>query len=79
MDSVDPNLNDSDFALSYLNVQGVKIGVAYNFTDSFVGAVTYYRAWDLRHDLTGGEATGGAQLANARAVDVLQVDLNLKF
>ncbi len=42
MDSIDPNLNDTDFALSYLNVQGVKIGVAYNFTDSLVGAVTYY-------------------------------------
>jgi hypothetical protein len=79
MDAIDPNLNDTNFALSYLNVQGVKIGVAYNFTDSFVGAITYYRAWDLRHGITGGEATGGAQLANARSVDVLQVDLNLKF
>jgi hypothetical protein len=79
MDSIDPNLNDSNFALSYLNVQGIKIGVAYNFTDSFVGAVTYFKSWQLNRAITGGEATGGAQLANAKTTDVLQVDLNLKF
>jgi len=79
MDSIDPNLNDSDFALSFLNVQGVKIGVAYNFTDSFVGAITYYHSWLLHSGITGGEATGGATLANAKTSDVLQVDLNLKF
>jgi hypothetical protein len=79
MDSIDPNLNDNDFALSYLNVQGLKIGVAYNFTDSLVGALTYYKTWQLNRGITGGEATGGAQLANAKTTDVLQVDLNLKF
>jgi hypothetical protein len=79
MDSIDPNLNESNFALSSLNVQGVKIGVAYNFTDSLVGAVTYYKSWRLNHAVTGGEATAGAALANAKNVDVLQVDLNLKF
>ncbi|HEX4084005.1 MAG TPA: putative porin [Chthoniobacteraceae bacterium] len=79
MDSIDPNLNDSEFALSYLNVQGIKLGLAYNFTDSFVGAFSYYGAWTLRHGLTGGEATSGAQLANAKTVNVLQVELNVKF
>ena len=79
MDSIDPNLNDSNFALSSLNVQGVRIGVAYNFTDSLVGAVTYFRSSWLNHGISGGEATGGAALANARTVNVLQVDLNLKF
>lgn len=79
MDAIDPNLNDTNFALSYLNVQGIKIGVAYNFTDSLVGDITYFKSWFLRSGLTGGEATGGAQLANAKSVDVLQVDLNLKF
>jgi len=79
MDSIDPNLNDSNFALSYLNVQGIKIAVAYNFTDSLVGDITYYHSWLLDHGITGGEATGGASLANAKTTDVLQVDLNLKF
>jgi len=79
MDSIDPNINDNDFALSTINGQGIKIGVAYNFTDSFVGAITYYHTWLLNHDITGGEATGGAALANAKTTDILQVDLNLKF
>jgi hypothetical protein len=79
MDSIDPNLNDSNFGLSYLNGQGIKVGVAYSFTDSLVGDITYYKSWLLDHRITGGEATGGAQLANAKTTDVLQVDLNLKF
>jgi hypothetical protein len=79
MDSIDPNLNDSNFALSYLNVQGVKIGVAYNFTDSLVGDITFFKSWQYNRGITGGEATGGAELANAKTTDVLQVDLNLKF
>jgi hypothetical protein len=79
MDSIDPNLNDNYFALGGLNAQGVNIGVAYNFTDSLVGAITYYHSWLLNSDITGGEATAGAALANAKTTDVLQVDLNLKF
>jgi len=79
MDSIDPNLNDSNFALSYLNVQGIKIGIAYSFTDSLVGDITFFKSWQLNRGITGGEATGGAQLANAKTTDVLQVDLNLKF
>jgi hypothetical protein len=79
MDSIDPNINDNDFALSALNVQGVKVAVAYSFTDSLVGDITFYHTWLLDHSITGGEATGGAALANAKTTDVLQVDLNLKF
>lgn len=78
--AVDPNLNDSDFALGELNTRGIKVGVAYNFTDFCIGAVTYMKAWNLRQTLPGGgEATGGAAIAEANDVDVLQVDLNLKF
>ena len=55
------------------------MGAAYNFTDAVVGAVTYMHSTQLRSGITGGEATGGAQLANAREVDVLQVDLLVKF
>jgi hypothetical protein len=79
MDSIDPNINESNFALSDVNQRGFKLSVAYNFTDSMVGAVTYYHSWRLNNDITGGEATGGAQLANGKNVDVLQLDLNLKF
>lgn len=79
LDSIDPNLNDNEFALGFLNVQGVKIGAAYNLTDSCVAALTYYKSWVLRGGLIGGEATGGATLGNARNVDVVEFDLNLKF
>jgi len=77
--SVDPNLNDSDFALGYLNTQGYKVGLAYNLTNFAVFQVTWYQAWNLRKNLIGGEATGDNAVANANSVKVLQVDLNVKF
>ena len=77
--AVDPNLNDSDFALGQLNMQGIKSGVAYSFTDFCVGAVTYYNAWNLRSDLIGGQATGGQKIASMNNVGIIQVDLNVKF
>ena len=77
--AVDPNLNDSDFALGQLNMQGVKTGAAYNFTDFCVGAITYYNAWNLRNDLVGGQATAGQKIASMNAVQIVQVDLNVKF
>jgi hypothetical protein len=79
LSSVDPNLNDSDFALGQLNMQGVKTGVAYNFTDFCVGAITYFDAWNLRKDLVGGQATGGQKIASMNGVQILQIDLNVKF
>ncbi len=77
--AVDRNLNDSDFAQGELNTKGVKLGLAYNFTDFCVGGVTYMHAWNLRRDLVGGEATGGNAISDANAIQVLQIDLNLKF
>lgn len=77
--SVDPNLNDSDFALGELNTRGFKFGLAYNFTDFAVGAVTYMYAWNLRDDLSGGEATGGNAIGDGNNIQVLQVDLSVKF
>ncbi|MEA3208180.1 MAG: hypothetical protein QOE70_1237 [Chthoniobacter sp.] len=77
--SVDPNLNDSDFALGELNTRGVKVGLAYNVADFAVFSVIYMHAWNLRQDLFGGEATGGNGVADSNAVQVLQVDLNVKF
>ncbi len=73
LDAVDPNLNDSDFALGYLNTQGIKTGVNYNLTDFCVAAVTYYNAWNLRKDLY--EPT----VAKDNSIQIVQVDLNIKF
>lgn len=77
--SVDPNLNDSDFALGELNTRGFKFGLSYNLTDFAVGTVTYMYAWNLRDDLVGGQATGGNAIADGNNIQVLQVDLSVKF
>lgn len=85
--SVDPNLNDSDFALSALNTRGIKAGLTYNLTDFATFGVTYYYAWNLRDNLFGGAATSaafagpnaGGGLANGNVIQVVQVDLNVKF
>lgn len=76
--AVDPNLNDSDFADAELNTQGFKFGLAYSLTDFAVLGVTYQYAWQIR-DIQGGEATGGNGIADANDVQILQVDLNVKF
>jgi Putative porin len=78
--SVEPNINDSDFALGELNTRGFKVGLFYNLTDFATFGATYYYAWNLRDNLVGGQAAflnGG--VADANNVHVLQVDLNVKF
>lgn len=77
--SVDPNLNDSDFALGQLNSEGFKVGASYNLTDSVVFGATYFNANRLRKDLTGGQATKGNKLSYLSEVQIVQLDLNVKF
>ena len=65
--SVDPNLNDSDFADSFLNQQGIKVQSTYSFTDFLTGSVTYYDTWNYKQDLladkTPGQAPGGLPIS----------------
>jgi len=77
--AVDPNLNDSDFALSQVNTQGVKVGLTYNFTESFTGTVTYMYAWNLRKNIYSFEDLTSQKIADGNNIQVLQVDLMLKF
>lgn len=77
--SVDPNLNDSTWALSRLNQRGVKLGLAYQIADPVVFSVTGYLSWNLNEDLVGGRATNAPNIADSNAVQVLQVDLAVKF
>lgn len=77
--AVDPNLNDSDFALGELNTRGVRLAASYNLSDAVTAGLIYSHAWNLRDNLFGGQATGGAAIADANAVDVFQVDLSVKF
>jgi len=77
--SIDPNLNDSDWGQSRLNLKGWKAAIAYSFTDAVVGQLTGQTADNLRKDLIGGQTVNGARIADANSVQVLQVDLNVKF
>lgn len=77
--SVDPNINENDFAAGELNMRGFKLGMAYNLSDFAVFGVTYFHAWNLRSDLRGGEATRNNAIADSNAAQTLQVDLNVKF
>lgn len=77
--AIDPNLNDSDWCLSRLNMRGWKVSLAYNFTDAVLGTLTGITGDNLRPDLIGGQATKGAKLADGNSIQVVQVDLNVKF
>lgn len=77
--AIDPNLNDSDWLVSRLNMAGWKAAIAYNFTDAVLAQLTGYTGDNLRKNLIGGQATNGAKVADANSIQVLQLDLNVKF
>jgi Putative porin len=92
--SIDPNINNSNFALSNLNTQGWEFNGAYNLTDFLTAVVTLYYSHALHPNLYGGYATGnvinpatGAQfpgsqqfpIARDRQDIVLQCNLIMKF
>jgi hypothetical protein len=93
--AVDPNINDSDFADSFLNQQGIKVQSVYNFTDFLTGSITYFNTWNYKANLfansgtgaipsTGGTALNGESataytLAAANTTQRVQVDLMWKF
>jgi len=77
--SIDPNLNDSTWALGRVNQRGFKLGLAYQIADPVVLSVTGYLSWNLNEDLVGGRATNAPNVADSNAVQVLQVDLAVKF
>lgn len=70
--SVDPNLNDSDFAFGNLNQSGYKLGASYNVADFCSLNVTYFMTSDIRETLKHG-------VANLDKSSILQVDLVTKF
>ncbi len=72
--SIDPNINDSDFAFSNLNQKGFKFGASYNLTD-FASVNATYIQTEEKDDLPGS----GPGVANLDSSDLLQLDLNVKF
>ena len=77
--SVDPNLNDSDFALSELNTRGFKLGLSYQLADNVVFTLTGMMAWNLDQKLSGGRATNSPAIAQDNTINVIQADLSIKF
>ena len=78
LSAVDPNINDSDWALSYTNMAGYKVGFFYNLGDATTIGSTFYSANNLRTNLGAvGASAGPGSVYNA--VQVLQVDLSVKF
>jgi hypothetical protein len=87
--SIDPNVNNSNFALSNLNSQGWEFTLAYNFTDFLTGVLVLYYSHALHPNLYGGYATGnvpaaltsGSQfpIARDRQDMVFQANLIMKF
>ncbi len=80
--SIDPNLNDPNFALSRLNTQGFRVNLGYNFTDWLKGEVWYYGAWNLDknvHLLSTGAANANNALYDANAAQNLIVQLTASF
>ncbi|MEP6670816.1 MAG: putative porin [Chthoniobacter sp.] len=77
--AVDPNLNDSDFAQSTLNVRGFKVGLAYALTDFVVINAAGYVTWNLEDNLYGGRATSVGGIAPYNAANIFTLDVNVKF
>ena len=89
--AIDPNLNDSDWADSFLNQQGVKVQGSYSFTDFLVGSITVYDTWALKSGLfVGQNPTGLPVVANvsgttaslqglAAASQTQRVDVDLQW
>jgi len=78
LSAVDPNINDSDWALSYTNMAGFKVGFFYNLGDATTIGSTFYSASNLRKDLGTNMPSAGPG-SGFNAVQVLQVDLSVKF
>ena len=79
--SVDPNLNDSDFANSKLNTKGFKLGAGYNLSNNVVLSLAYQNAFNLRSRLNSGSftTTAARALADRNNVQILQADVTVKF
>ena len=84
MGSIDPNLNEPNFALSRLNTQGYRINLGYNLTDWLKAEVWYYGAWNLDkniHTLSGDRVTGSIirTFYDANAAQNLIIQLTAGF
>jgi hypothetical protein len=79
--ALDPNLVDSDFFDSRLNMEGIGIGLSYAITDN-IGAHASYACADRADDdlpVLGGGDIGGSGFTELNDYQLLQLDLTWKF
>lgn len=58
--SIDPNLNDPNWAASRLNMRGGKIALGYRFTNWLTGNINYYAGYNMRSNLRPSAVAGTA-------------------
>ena len=76
--SLDPNLVDSDFFDSRINMEGIVIQAGYGITDAIVFNLSYGYGEQVDDSLgTGG--VGDIPLNPLRKYEIFQADLNVKF
>ncbi len=78
LSAVDPNINDSDWALSNTNMAGYKAAFVYNLGDATTIGLTYYAADNLRKNLGAWANTYGPGSTKS-SVNVIQLDAVVKF
>lgn len=79
--SIDPNINDSDFGLSRLNMQGWKAVIGYNFFEFVTGNLTWMQATDVQDELGRRVYSNAASrgLFDREQTTTLLADLSVKF
>jgi len=76
--SLDPNLVDSDFFDSRINMEGIVVQAGYGITDAIVFNLSYGYGEQVDDSLgTGG--VGDIPLNPLRKYEIFQADLNVKF
>jgi hypothetical protein len=76
--SLDPNLVDSDFFDSRVNIEGVVVQAGYALSDAVIFNLSYGYGWRVDKSLgTGG--TGDIGINPLDKYQIFQADLNVKF
>ena len=80
--SIDPNLNDPNFALSRLNQQGIRANVGFNITDFIKLEAFYYASWNLDRNIRNvvtGAPSASTSVYDANSAQNFIVQLNTSF
>ena len=77
--SLDPNLIDSDFFNSDLNLQGIVVRAGYMLSDAVVLQLSYAHAQRIDSALGTGGQTGDITINPVDKYNIFQADLSFKF